>query len=205
MRVAILQQPGEGLAAYLAEILHTWGLAEYGVIDQAAAGALDPRQTPVLLCPAGAGSEGVLAFARAGGTVVACCPDEALAQACSLVVRGDLETPVWLLPSALPAPGLSGELLPVVGRVRRLEAAAGARVLGQPAAGRLQLALSGAQRPRELRLMLPARYAGAALLRVFIDGRQVDCLRGRRYGEEMVFVETGSGGMAMIEAEYGMG
>ena len=130
MRVAILQRPGEGLAAYVAEILHTWGLVEYGAIDPVAAGGLDPRQTPVLLCPAGAGSAGALAFARAGGTVVACGPDEALAQACGLVMKGELETPVWLLPSALPTPGLSGELLPVVGQVRHLEGPAGARVLG---------------------------------------------------------------------------
>ncbi|MBM3277084.1 MAG: hypothetical protein FJY95_03260 [Candidatus Handelsmanbacteria bacterium] len=131
MRVAILQSPGEGLAAYVAQILHTWGLAEYGTIDPAAAGVLDPRQTPVLLCPAGAGGEGALAFARAGGTVVVCGPDETLARACGLAITGELATPVWLLPSALPTPGLAGELLPVVGRARRLEGATGARVLGQ--------------------------------------------------------------------------
>ena len=118
MNVSILST-GLGLSGYVAEILKTWGLPLYGIVEPSAVGGLDPAQTPVLILPASSDLAGcvpdVLAFVSRGGTAVAFLPEASLAREAGLVTMGPKQGHLRLRVTRDPAPGLDGELLPVVG------------------------------------------------------------------------------------------
>lgn len=119
MKVAILNsQPS--LSLYLGEILKTWGLALFEYVEERALAGLTPEDWPVVLCPAAARSanleEQLVAYAERGGHVICCLPSGELARAAGLERVGEKEGPLRLRVTGFPAAGLTGELLPVVGR-----------------------------------------------------------------------------------------
>jgi len=122
MRVAVLASASD-LSGYVAEILKTWGLALYDLVEAGAARDVDPAATPVVVVPAGKGGgdsserdESLIAYARQGGTVVSFEPRGRLAEAAGLEWEGEREVPLRLRVTDFPAAGLGGELLPIVGR-----------------------------------------------------------------------------------------
>jgi hypothetical protein len=131
MHIAILSD-GPGLSAYTAELLKTWGLPLARTILPDAVSDLDPSRTPVLILPAlrgGSWGAGVLTFARRGGTVFAFLPDSEISKAAGLVPGAQLVGPLRLRVTRDPAPGLDGELLPVVGPSADYETSDGVHVL----------------------------------------------------------------------------
>jgi len=132
MHTAILSVPGD-LSAYVGEILQTWGLAMFARVGPDAVGGLDPAEVPVLVCPASAEADGcaeaIVDFARRGGTAICCLPGGELAAAAGLTSEGSKECPLRLRLTDLPAAGLAGELLPIVGRAETYAFAEPARPL----------------------------------------------------------------------------
>jgi len=124
MRVAILNHR-VGYSAYLAEMLKTWGLPLFDVIEPAQVAALDPAQTSALICPAsstgGEIGDAAVAFAQRGGSVITALPEGALAAAAQLKPLGEKEGALRLRVTGRVAAGLAGEMLPVVGRAVNFE------------------------------------------------------------------------------------
>ena len=133
MRVVVLSGPLD-LSAYITELLHTWGLVCDDTIGPHALPALDPSVVPVAICPTGSDDRdrdaALIDYAHRGGTVICFLPQDILARAAGLDPQGDKEPPQRLRVTAFPAAGLSGETLPIVGRIHIYEHAPEATVLG---------------------------------------------------------------------------
>jgi hypothetical protein len=133
VNVSILST-GADLSGYIAEILKTWGLPLYDIVEPSAIRDLDPAQTPVLILPASSDLAGcdsdVLAYVRGGGTALAFLPETALAREAGLETTGPKQGHLRLRVTRDPAPGLDGELLPVVGRAHNVVPGEGVSALG---------------------------------------------------------------------------
>lgn len=104
-------------SAYLAEILHAFGLCfvERGSIQQA-----DPR-TDLILLTRGADPSGIEAFLHAGGSVIAIHPDESLERLAGLVRQREVPGP-WRMRLSQPVCyGARGEPLWTFGPLRLYE------------------------------------------------------------------------------------
>ena len=132
MRIAILSDQPD-FSCYVAEILKTWGLPLFDYVKPDAVFGLDPAQTPVLIAPASSSQPActtdIVAYARRGGTAVTFLPGAELATEVGIQRQGDKEPPLRLRVTRDPAPGLAGELLPVVGRTSNYGAAEDVQVL----------------------------------------------------------------------------
>src|ERR1043166_3929420 len=112
--------PSDG-SAYLAEILHAFGLCfvERCELGDALKHA-DPRND-LLLLPRGADATGVESFLNAGGSVVAIQPDESLERLAGLVRQREVPGP-WRLRFSQPISyGTRGEPLWTFGPIRVYE------------------------------------------------------------------------------------
>jgi hypothetical protein len=121
MKIGILETK-TGMPGYYAEILQTWGLRSFALVKEADIRDLDARQTPVLIVPAGLANGAVVqaldGYMSRQGTVIAICPESALAALAGLGIKADYTQPLRLRLSALPGTGLAGEPVPVVGKAR---------------------------------------------------------------------------------------
>ncbi|MXZ08029.1 MAG: hypothetical protein F4Y79_01160 [Gemmatimonadetes bacterium] len=129
MRVGILSD-GPDLSSYLAEMFNTWGLVLYEVVEPDRILELDPKDVPVLVCPASQSSRSLVDFARRGGTVICFLPEGPLAEAAGLVYEGEKDVPLRLRVTAYPAAGMAGERFPIVGHANNYSPAPGVQVLG---------------------------------------------------------------------------
>lgn len=132
MRVAILSQPAD-LSAYVSEILRTWGLVTHAILPAAEIAALDPRETPVVVLPAGERNgqqeRDLAAYAVRGGTLLTILPAGELAAAAGVTLAGTRDEPLRLRVSDAPPVGLAGEAIPVTGRASRVTLTADTRTL----------------------------------------------------------------------------
>ena len=131
MRVGILHNP-PALSAYVAELLQTWGLALYQLLDADQLDGLDPRALPVLIVPVQVQEESataaLLAYARRGGNLVVFRPTGTLAVHAGLEYLENKEGPLRLRPSLYPVAGLAGELFPIIGNAATYAATSAARI-----------------------------------------------------------------------------
>ena len=131
MRVAIVSDAA-GMSGYLGEVLKTWGAPLFDCVEPDAPRGLDPSDTPVVVCPAGADAEraeDLVDYARRGGAVICFLPGRELAAAAGLRDEGEKETPLRLRLTDLPVGGVAGDALPVVGRAASYAVADEARAL----------------------------------------------------------------------------
>ncbi len=121
MQIGILETK-TGMPAYYAEILQTWGLRGFTQVALDGVAGLNAEQTPVLVVPAGLANGAVVqaidGYMSRRGTVIAMCPESALAALAGLGAKADYTQPLKLRLSALAGTGLAGEPVPVVGLAR---------------------------------------------------------------------------------------
>ena len=101
----------------LGEMFSAWGAALATAIAPGAAASLSVATTPVVVLPAGCAAceESLVAFAKAGGTVIAILPTGALCAAAGLTNKGTRETPTAMRWSIYLPGGFEGETCPIIG------------------------------------------------------------------------------------------
>lgn len=119
MRIAIVDHV-PSLSRYLGELLRTWGVPYFDFVVASQLARLDARVNPVLVVPAGAldaaGERAVVAFANAGGGVIAMSPGATLLEAAGIECVGDDASPRRIRFASRMPRGLAGECLPVIGK-----------------------------------------------------------------------------------------
>lgn len=131
MRFTVLDdQPA--LSHYYLEMLRIWGVPNHALIaprDLASLGAGD-----ALIVPAGAlaatHEAAILDAAKRGACVAVMRASGELARTAKLTVLGERETPLRLRVVDEPAPGLAGEMLPIVGKLTHYAAEKGVTPFG---------------------------------------------------------------------------
>jgi hypothetical protein len=130
MHIAILDHTPRH-SQLIGEIFSAWGAAVTTPIAPAALRTLSPATTPVLVVPADceASEESLVAYANAGGTVIAILPTGPLLHAAGLTNRGKRDTPTAMRWSAFLPGGFEGETCPIIGEAIHYEKNAGVESL----------------------------------------------------------------------------